>query len=154
MDQQTQTLNTLWHEMIDGIGTAIPEEQYPGFRQLSTLEIGVIGILSRQPDCKMKDISTRLHISKSTLTSVIDRLEKAGFLRRIINPLDRRSFTLQLCEKGETVQQEHETYEEMMFGRIMSALENKQDKEDFLRLFGKIVKNLQPLEELLHESRK
>jgi DNA-binding MarR family transcriptional regulator len=37
----------------------------------------------------------------STLTGVIDRLERRGLLARALNPRDRRSFTLQLTPAGE-----------------------------------------------------
>lgn len=39
----------------------------------------------------------------STLTGVLDRLERRGFVERALNPEDRRSFTVVLTEAGATV---------------------------------------------------
>lgn len=39
-------------------------------------------------------------IKQSTFTSMLDRLEEAGFVRREINPGDRRSFLVHLSEEG------------------------------------------------------
>lgn len=39
----------------------------------------------------------------STLTSVLDRLERRGLVRRELTPDDRRSFTVALTEPGEAV---------------------------------------------------
>jgi DNA-binding MarR family transcriptional regulator len=39
-------------------------------------------------------------IKQSTLTSMLDRLEEAGFVRRETNPGDRRSFLVQISPAG------------------------------------------------------
>ena len=39
-------------------------------------------------------------IKQSTFTSMLDRLEKAGFVRREINPGDRRSFLIHISDEG------------------------------------------------------
>jgi DNA-binding MarR family transcriptional regulator len=36
----------------------------------------------------------------STLTGVLDRLERRGLVERRVNPLDRRSFVIELTESG------------------------------------------------------
>jgi DNA-binding MarR family transcriptional regulator len=42
-------------------------------------------------------------IKQSTLTSVLDRLETADFIRRTLNPDDRRSFLIHITDTGRTV---------------------------------------------------
>lgn len=39
-------------------------------------------------------------IKQSTFTSMLDRLEKAGFVRREMNPGDRRSYLIQVTDAG------------------------------------------------------
>lgn len=39
-------------------------------------------------------------IKQSTFTSMLDRLERAGFVRREINPQDRRSFLIHITDSG------------------------------------------------------
>ncbi len=40
---------------------------------------------------------------RSTLTNVVDRLERRGFVRREVNPRDRRSFVVHLTASGRPV---------------------------------------------------
>jgi MarR family transcriptional regulator, organic hydroperoxide resistance regulator len=58
----------------------------------------------------------------STLTGVIDRLERRGLLRRAVNPRDRRSFVLELTADGERaareVQAAFDALEERMLARV------------------------------------
>ncbi len=42
-------------------------------------------------------------IKQSTFTSMIDRLENAGLIRREINPDDRRSFLIHITDEGRSV---------------------------------------------------
>ena len=39
-------------------------------------------------------------MKQSTLTSMLDRLERAGLVRREVNPADRRSFLIHLTRAG------------------------------------------------------
>jgi|SRR4051812_33198025 DNA-binding MarR family transcriptional regulator len=48
-------------------------------------------------------IAEVLGVSRTTVTGLIDRLESEGLLTRSIDPIDRRSFVLQLTEQGRTL---------------------------------------------------
>jgi DNA-binding MarR family transcriptional regulator len=41
-------------------------------------------------------------IKQSTFTSILDRLEKDGLIRREMNPADRRSFLIHITDRGRT----------------------------------------------------
>lgn len=49
---------------------------------------------------RMTDLSERLVVSKSGLTSMVDRLEERGLLRRIADPVDRRAIRISITDKG------------------------------------------------------
>ncbi|HTL47803.1 MAG TPA: MarR family transcriptional regulator [Verrucomicrobiae bacterium] len=48
----------------------------------------------------MTEISRKLYITKPAVTSLVDRLEKGGYLRRAAHPDDRRIFLLEILAKG------------------------------------------------------
>jgi len=48
----------------------------------------------------MKDLSARLHITKPTITNLVDRLEKHGFLKRVADRRDRRVSLIKIRPKG------------------------------------------------------
>jgi len=50
----------------------------------------------------VKDIAIELNgVSLSTLTRILDRLEQQGYIRRMLNPQDRRSFQVIPTEQGQ-----------------------------------------------------
>jgi DNA-binding MarR family transcriptional regulator len=48
----------------------------------------------------MTDLSKRLVVSKSGLTTMIDRLEKRGLLRRVPDAADRRAIRVAITDEG------------------------------------------------------
>lgn len=55
-------------------------------------------------------------IKQSTFTSMLDRLEKAGLIRRELNPADRRSFLIHITDAGRAMADEAD--------RVLLALED------------------------------
>ena len=51
----------------------------------------------------MTAVSCKLHITKPAVTSLVDRLEKNGFLKRLRHPHDRRVWLLQIQPRGRKV---------------------------------------------------
>ncbi len=50
----------------------------------------------------VKEIARELKgVSLSTLTRMLDRLEQHGYIRRMLNPQDRRSFRVEPTERGQ-----------------------------------------------------
>jgi len=51
----------------------------------------------------MTYVSKKLYVTKPAVTSLVDRLEKNRFLKRLDNPEDRRVFLLEIQPKGRRV---------------------------------------------------
>lgn len=73
-------------------------------------EIGITGpqrlvlrLLSSTPGMTAGELAQALHLDKSTLTGIVGRLERHGFLRRAVDPLDRRRQLLALTRKARAV---------------------------------------------------
>jgi len=70
-------------------------------------ELGVTGpqrlvlrIVGRFPSITAGDLASLLSLHPSTLTGMLQRLERAGYLRRTSHPEDRRRVQLSLSERG------------------------------------------------------
>ena len=59
----------------------------------------VLAILSHHGEMKISDLSKKMYLSNSTVSGIIDRLEKNGFVERRRNKKDRRIVMVEL--KGE-----------------------------------------------------
>ena len=60
-------------------------------------------VISKTPQCRVFDIAAALAITVGGTSQAVDRLEAAGWCRRLPTPDDRRSSILQLTESGEEV---------------------------------------------------
>lgn len=140
--RQTKELSNVWHSMLMKSNYKELEVKYSKLQGLSSNEISVIRIIFEKEDVIIKDILDILNIPKSTLTSIINRLEKRNIIRRAISDKDRRSYKLELTEEGELVQEEHDKLEEEIYGGIISSLETYEEREEFLKLIRKIARNI------------
>jgi DNA-binding MarR family transcriptional regulator len=50
----------------------------------------LIGILTKHGEMKISDISKHMKLTNSTVSGIVDRLEKQGYVRRIRDEKDRR----------------------------------------------------------------
>ena len=63
----------------------------------------VIRIVARFPGIPAGHIAQLLHLHPSTLTGILKRLERQGFIRRRPDPKDRRRAFLGITEKGRRI---------------------------------------------------
>jgi len=67
---------------------------------VSPIEGHVLTYLRSYAPASIGDLVRVFGIKQSTFTSLLDRLEQAGFVRRTINPGDRRSFLIHISDEG------------------------------------------------------
>ena len=60
----------------------------------------VLLVLWEEEGLSVKEIGQRLHLDSGTLTPVLKRLEKAGFVRRRRDDQDERQVRIELTDKG------------------------------------------------------
>ena len=60
----------------------------------------VLLVLWEEEGLRVKEIGQRLHLDSGTLTPVLKRLEKAGFVRRRRDDQDERQVRIELTDKG------------------------------------------------------
>lgn len=66
-------------------------------QKLHPTDFSCIGLLARAgAPISPKQIIDELHLSSGSGTALLDRLERAGFVRRLPNPDDRRSVLIEL----------------------------------------------------------
>lgn len=138
-DKHIELLSSLWHRIIKLSQDIRLKNTYEVLQELSTIEVGVINIIAQQPDVIFKDICEALGLPKSTLTNIIDRLEKRGLVERAISQKDRRAYSLRLTGKGWQAQQEHIDFEQLVLEKIIDALDTEVEKKMLLELADKVV---------------
>ncbi|KAF5060984.1 hypothetical protein DSECCO2_319940 [anaerobic digester metagenome] len=99
----------------------------------TNLDLHVLLMVHRKPDLILKEVRDSLELPNSTLTSVIDRLEKRSVVERTINRRDHRSYGLKLTEYGEELLAEHERVLHLMMDRLLECLPPGSDPTAFVK---------------------
>ena len=98
----------------------------------------ILGILKKEGISKQQEIADELHISKSTLSEMINRLVDDGYVERTSDPSDRRTTVLVLTktgdERAEEVIEERIRVMEFMFRNLTD-----EDKEELIKLLDKML---------------
>jgi len=68
--------------------------------RVTTAQAGILFLLKQRSGQSMSEMSHYLSIDNSTLTGLVDRLERAGFVRRNSNPDDRRALNIDITDAG------------------------------------------------------
>ena len=67
---------------------------------ITPVQFYVLSALWDKDEMKFKDLAHRLDMDGSTLTGILDRMEKRGFIKRKEDPEDRRSILVCLTHKS------------------------------------------------------
>lgn len=69
-------------------------------------EAHLLAYLRAYGPCPVSELARVFGLKRSTLTSMLDRLEGRGVLTRSVNPDDRRSFLVELSRRGDELARE------------------------------------------------
>lgn len=141
-DNQINSLNELLHSINRALKNEDLDKRFKRLQGLTTIEIGIINLVSKNPDIILKEISKITKTPKSTLTSALNRLEKKKYIKRTISKSDKRSFSLYLTEEGKLVQEEHLALEHTLSSRILNSLDNDEERNKLIDLLKKIAENV------------
>ncbi len=73
---------------------------------LTQAEAHVLAYLADHASCSINDLHHSFGHKRSTLTSLLDRLESRGWIRRTAHPTSRRLVQIELTETGQPVAQQ------------------------------------------------
>lgn len=101
------------------------------------VQAGILFLLVEKNDQAMSELSKLLSLDNSTITGLIDRLERAGLVQRQANPKDRRVSLIHITPQGIKEADKAGRIINRINQEIMSCFSNSEIKS-----FGKILKGL------------
>ncbi|AAK76798.1 DNA-binding MarR family transcriptional regulator [Clostridium acetobutylicum] len=110
---------------------------------ITSSELSVLKAASKYPNSALKEIGEYLDIPGSTLTSIVDRLEKRNLVRRTINKENRRSYALELTKDGIELSNQHEEAEKELWEKVLMSLNEDVERETLINLLDKISKGIE-----------
>ncbi|MFP4439975.1 MAG: MarR family winged helix-turn-helix transcriptional regulator [Chloroflexaceae bacterium] len=121
---------------------------------LSPLEFAVLQQLDMEQGQRLTDVGAKLLCVKSTITRIVDRLEREGLVLRTPDPDDRRAQRLLLTTHGAAVRMEGLTAHNRAIERRMSVLslnEQQQLQALLTKLRAGLQENLDEVEDEVAE---
>lgn len=108
---------------------------------LSTLQYAVLVLLDKDRNFRLTSLSKRLLRSKSTITRVVDRLEDAGLVERIVDPDDRRAQRVILTPAGVDLRDRASAAHDQSLEARMAAL-SEGERQQLDTLLDKLLTGL------------
>lgn len=109
---------------------------------LSPSQFAVLLLLDGEAGWRLTDLSERLLVDKSTITRIVDRLERAGLVRREADPDDRRVQRVALTGQGRETRDRARAAHERSIERRMGALDTDEQRQ-LLALLTRLRDGLQ-----------
>lgn len=112
-----------------------------GISEFNGAQGRILFVLWEKDRITISELSKKTGLAKTTLTSMLDRLEETEYIQRIYDPADRRTVKIGLTEKAQGMQKKYnEVSEEMNIIFYKGFTEN--EILDFENYLGKILENL------------
>ncbi|MDY4065539.1 MAG: MarR family transcriptional regulator [Ligilactobacillus agilis] len=113
------------------------------FNDLTMREMHAIHAISMHDHKSASEVAKELHLTPGTLTAMVDRLVRKGYVKRLRSEDDRRVIRLGLTKKGRVIYRAHEAFHNMMVRSFLKDLDATEIKT--------IEKALWNLEQFLRE---
>ncbi|MEE4194826.1 MAG: MarR family transcriptional regulator [Anaerolineae bacterium] len=112
----------------------------------------LISQLCRESPMTMTDLAEAIHRDRSTVTFLVKKLVRQGFVSLQENPKDSRSRLVMLTEKGKGLHTEFRVISEKLMSNIYRGI-NNQEREQFRSTLGQVIHNFEIYEkEQTHEE--
>lgn len=106
--------------------------------QLTVTQLRLLSLLEEKEGVGNAELADKLLVTRPSVSALLDRLEKGGFLRREISPEDRRGIKIWLEPAGRNavtkVRGEASSFVKSLLGEI-----SERDKLTFARAAEKVV---------------
>lgn len=113
---------------------------------LNTAQGRIIFALWKIDDVPISELVRQTALGKTTLTSMLNRLENTGHIKRTVSPKDKRNTIISLTEKSQQLQERYEAVSQEMIDLFYDGISNEQINE-FENILRRILNNLIRYEE-------
>lgn len=102
----------------------------------------ILFVLWKQDDISIVEISGKTGLAKTTLTSMLDRMEKQGHIERHFDPEDRRRIRIRLTDQARGTMDRYQEVSDEMSSIFYKGFTN-EEIIGFDRQLEKILRNLE-----------
>ena len=111
-----------------------------GLADISVAYFAVLQALWGMDGLSISDLGERVQLEKSTMTSLIDRMEAAGLVRRDDHPTDRRAYRICITARGREPEEKLDQVVTEAYNRLTRGVPEK-DLETAIKVLKGIMSN-------------
>ncbi len=110
-------------------------------RTLTQTQFLVLVALHSLSLCPMTTLAQNMHVSLPTISGIVDRLVRGGYVDRLVSEQDRRQVVVKLSSKGQAMITQFQGVVTLRWENVLKALE-QEDIVDFHRIIKKLMDHL------------
>lgn len=107
---------------------------------ISVAYFAVLHALWENDGMSISDLGEKAQLEKSTMTSLIDRMEGAGLLRREDHPTDRRAYRICLTARGKELEKKLDRVVNRAYQHLTKGIAEK-DLQKSIEICKQLVQN-------------
>jgi DNA-binding MarR family transcriptional regulator len=107
-------------------------------------QLTVVKLLEQVGDLSLSELSDKIRAQNSTVTGIIDRMEREGLVTRERSKEDRRVVHIRLTAKGQTLAKEIPVEPMEIFKGALESL-SAQEMRDLMRIMTKVAKRVKQI---------
>jgi DNA-binding MarR family transcriptional regulator len=108
------------------------------FKDLTAQEVHTIMLIGRLDAPRMTELAERGHVTQGTMTVMVNKLVRKGYVRRMRDAGDRRVVRVTLTARGRQADKTHIALHKQMIDGILGAL-TEAEQEQAVQLIRKVV---------------
>lgn len=120
--------------------------QFAGGQELTVPQIFLLRILVKKGPTSISELAENLNLANSTVSGIVDRLERDGFVTRVRDEVDRRIVFVQLTERSERFKEQVPQFQQKFLNDLVEGVDDKTLKEINIS-FRKVYELIQRFEE-------
>ena len=111
-----------------------------GLADISVAYFAVLQALWEMDGLSISDLGEKVQLEKSTMTSLIDRMEAAGLVRRDDHPTDRRAYRICITARGRELEEKLDQVVTEAYNRLTLGVPER-DLQAAIEVLKAILKN-------------
>jgi DNA-binding MarR family transcriptional regulator len=111
-----------------------------GLADITVAYLAVLQALWDKDGLSISDLGEKAHLEKSTMTSLIDRMEGAGLLSREDHPTDRRAYRICLTARGKELEEKLDQVVSRAYKHLTRGIPEK-DLQKSVEVCNHLMKN-------------
>ena len=112
-------------------------------RSVTQTQFLVVISIHSNGKCSMRVLAESMHVSMPTISGIVDRLAKSGYILREEDPSDRRLVVVELSAKGKSLVEQFQKAAGTRWEEILKSLSPKE-LESMYHLFKKLNNQIKP----------